>query len=63
MGTHMSAHEMEEEGLGVIGVMRIAAALWLIAAIRLRLDVSESITANEKSTRPVRHCVRVMLER
>lgn len=62
MGTHVCACEMEEEGQGVIGVVRIAAALWLTAAIRLRLAVSESITANEESTRPARHCVRYVLE-
>lgn len=62
MGTHACAREMEEEGLGVIGVVRIAAALWLIAAIRLRPAVSESIAANEESTRPARHCVRYVLE-
>lgn len=39
-----------EEGLGVMRAMIIGAALWLIAAIRLRQTVSESGVANEKST-------------
>lgn len=56
------ACEMVEEGLGVIRAVRMAVALWLIAAIRLRLAVLESITANEENTRLARRCVRVVQE-
>lgn len=45
------AREMVGEGLGV------TAALRLIAAIRVRMAVLESITANEESAMSLKHCL------
>lgn len=61
-GLHNQCESVAQEGLGVIGVVRFAAAPWLIVAIRLRPAVSQSITANEESVWSVKLCVRVELE-